>query len=319
MRRARRPIQSSVTVMNLASGEKKEYPNVRRFAFAGDASSHIALHRAPGGCRRWRGAGGRRQAGRAVPVAAPVARPGAPDNRPKGTDLILRDLATGAELNVGNVSEFAFNKDGKFLATVIDATDKIGNGVQLRNMTAGTVSSLDTDAANYERLAWTQKGDGLTVLKGKEDRAYIDRMFSIVGFTGFGSGEPKKTVFDPSKDKSFPAGFAISGNRAATWNEKMDAFVFGIREPRKRTTPAAARQARRRRLKVRRLRPRPRRPPARPTRTRRSTSSSGTGRTRASSRSRRCRKAPIATTPTCRCTTSVRRSSSASPMTTCAT
>ena len=62
-------------------------------------------------------------------------------------------------------------------------------------------------------------------------------MFSIVGFTGFGSGEPKKTVFDPSKDKAFPTGFAISGNRAATWNEKIDAFVFGIREPRKRTTP----------------------------------------------------------------------------------
>ncbi len=138
------------------------------------------------------------------------------------------------------MSDFAFNKDGKFLATIIDATDKIGNGVQLRNMTAGTVSALDTDAANYERLAWTQKGEGLTVLKGKEDRALIDRVFSIVGFTGFGSGEPKKTVFDPSKDKSFPAGFAISGNRAATWNDKMDAFVFGIREPRKRTTPAPA-------------------------------------------------------------------------------
>ncbi len=197
----------------------------------------IALPRqAAGGAAAAPAAGGRGGG----PGAAPAGGPAAPDNRPKGTDLILRDLANGAELNVGNVSEFAFNKDGKFLATVIDATDKIGNGVQLRNMTAGTVSSLDTDAANYERLAWTQKGDGLTVLKGKEDRAYIDRVFSIVGFTGFGSGEPKKTVFDPSKDKSFPTGFAISGNRAATWNEKMDAFVFGIREPRKRTTPAPA-------------------------------------------------------------------------------
>ncbi|HJR60112.1 MAG TPA: prolyl oligopeptidase family serine peptidase, partial [Vicinamibacterales bacterium] len=161
-----------------------------------------------------------------------------PDNRPKGTDLIIRELAGGAELNVGNVSEFAFTRDGKLLATVIDATDKIGNGVQLRNMMTGTVTSLDTDAANYERLSWTEKGDGLTVLKGKEDRAYTDKMYSIVGFTGFGGGDPKKTVFDPSKDKTFPEGFAISGNRAATWNEKMDAFVFGIREPRKRDTPA---------------------------------------------------------------------------------
>ncbi|HJR60014.1 MAG TPA: hypothetical protein VJ813_11465, partial [Vicinamibacterales bacterium] len=47
LRRQRRPIQSSVTVVNLASGEKKDYPNVRRFAFSGEAATHIALHRAP--------------------------------------------------------------------------------------------------------------------------------------------------------------------------------------------------------------------------------------------------------------------------------
>ncbi|CAN5793120.1 prolyl oligopeptidase family serine peptidase [soil metagenome] len=238
LRRQRRPIQSSVTVLNLASGEKKEYPNVRRSAFAGETASHIALHRAPaqaaGGAA---GAAGGRAGGPGQPPAGGGA---AADSRPRGTDLILRDLANGAELNVGNVSDFSFSRDGKFLATVIDATDKIGNGVQLRTMATGTVTSLDTDAANYERLTWTQKGDGLTVLKGKEDRAYTDKMYAIVGFTNFGSGEPKKTVFDPAKDKTFPEGFAISGNRAATWNEKMDAFVFGIQEPRKRTTPAPA-------------------------------------------------------------------------------
>ena len=235
LRRQRRPVQSSTTVVNLANGEKKEYPNVRRFAFSGEAATHIALHRAPAPPA----------GGAAAPAAAPAGGgraggPGAnePSNRPRGTDLVLRELANGAELNVGNVSDFSFTRDGKFMAFAIDATDKIGNGVQLRNMLTGTVTSLDSDTANYERLSWTEKGDGLTVLKGKEDRAYIDKMYSVVGFTGFGSGEPKKTMFDPSKDSSFPKGFAVSGNRAATWNEKMDAFVFGIHEPRKRTTPA---------------------------------------------------------------------------------
>jgi dipeptidyl aminopeptidase/acylaminoacyl peptidase len=237
LRRQRRPIQGKVVVVNLATGDKKEYPNVRRFAFSGEASTHIALHRAPaqpagGGAAATPPAGGGRAGG-----------PGGgtpPDNRPRGTDLIIRELASGSELNTGNVSEFAFTRDGKFLASVIDAADKIGNGVQLRSMMTGTVSSLDTDTASYERLSWTEKGDGLTVLKGTEDRAYQDKMYSIVGFTAVGSGEPNKTLFDPSKDKSFPEGFAIAGTRAATWNEKMDAFVFGIREPRKRDTPAGA-------------------------------------------------------------------------------
>jgi len=141
-------------------------------------------------------------------------------------------------MSVGNVAEFSFTKDGKLLAITIDAADRIGNGVQLRNMSNGTVSVLDSDNANYERLTWTEKGDGLTVLKGKEDRAFTDKMYAIVGFTGFGAGQPKKVMFDPAKEASFPKGFWISGNRAANWNEQMDAFVFGIHEPRKRTTPA---------------------------------------------------------------------------------
>jgi hypothetical protein len=64
MKRQRRPIQSSVTVVNLASGEKKEYPKIRRFAFSGESAGWIALQRygadAPGG-----GAGGGAGAGAA--------------------------------------------------------------------------------------------------------------------------------------------------------------------------------------------------------------------------------------------------------------
>src|SRR5205823_2613314 len=45
LRRQRRPIQSSVTIVNLATGEKREYPKIRRFAFSGESSAWIALHR----------------------------------------------------------------------------------------------------------------------------------------------------------------------------------------------------------------------------------------------------------------------------------
>jgi hypothetical protein len=45
LKRQRHPIQSSVTVVNLATGDKHEYPKVRRFAFSGESSGWIALHR----------------------------------------------------------------------------------------------------------------------------------------------------------------------------------------------------------------------------------------------------------------------------------
>jgi dipeptidyl aminopeptidase/acylaminoacyl peptidase len=248
LRRQRRPVQGGVTVVNLATGEKKEYPRIRRFDFSGDDDrtipglpEFIALHRSPAQPPAGGGQGGD------APAAAPGGRGGGGGgpaaDRPRGTDLILRDLASGAELNIGNVSEFSFTRDGKRLAIAIDAADKVGNGVQLRNMTNGIVTPLDSDAASYERLAWTEKGDGLSVLKGKEDRAYSDKFYAVIGFTGFddGSGTPKKVEYDPAKDKTFPEGMTISGNRAPEWTEKMDALVFGIHEPRKRDASAASR------------------------------------------------------------------------------
>ena len=214
LKRQRRPIQSSVTVVNLASGEKKEYPKIRRFAFSGESASWVALHRygpdAPGG-----GAGGGAGAAGGGGRGAAGGRAGGGDasERPRGTDLILRDLAKGAELNVGNVSEFSFRKDGKLLALAIDAQDKAGNGLQLRDMATGAVSALDSGSASYERITWSDKGDALAVLKGTEDRAYRDKFYALVGVTDITSATPKKVIFDPAADASVPKGMSISPNR----------------------------------------------------------------------------------------------------------
>ncbi len=223
-RRARRPVQTGVRIVNLATGDKVDIPKIRRFAFSGEMGGWIALHRygpdaAPGAAPAGGRAGGPAPAGNAPR-----------DTRPRGTDLILRELKSGTEINVGNVFEWNFNRSGKYLALLIDAADQAGNGLQVRDMSTGTITSLDTDKAFYERMAWTTEGDALTMLKGTDDRQYRERLFSVVGFTGFGSGTPKKVVFDPKQDKNFPAGMAVSGNRTPMWNEERTAMLFGIAE-----------------------------------------------------------------------------------------
>ena len=47
LRRLRRQVQSGVTIVNLTTAEKRDYPRIRRFAFSGDASTWIALLRQP--------------------------------------------------------------------------------------------------------------------------------------------------------------------------------------------------------------------------------------------------------------------------------
>ncbi|TAK19342.1 MAG: S9 family peptidase [Acidobacteria bacterium] len=244
-RRASRPAaQAGMTLVNLASSEKKDIAKIRRFTFSGDAGGWIALHRFGADAAAAPGPGG--APGRAgAPGGAPGAGRGtAGDTRPKGTDLVLHELATGVEINVGNVSEFAFNKSGKTLALVIDAADQAGNGVQLRDMATGVVTPIDTDKAFYERLAFTEDGDALSVLKGHDEiTAWKDRLYAVVGWTGVnrGAASLKKVMFDPAKDASFPKEMSISNNRTPSWTEGRDAILFGIAKINKADPPAAGR------------------------------------------------------------------------------
>ncbi len=229
LKRQRRPVQAGVTVINLATWDKKEYPKIRRFAFSGDAAGWIGLHRygadAPAG-------GG----GAAVPPAGgrgAVVDGGAAD-RPRGTDLILRDLGKAVDLNVGNVSEFSFRKDGKLLALAIDAQEKAGNGLHLRDMVTGAVTVLDSGQASYERITWTDKGDALAVLKGTEDRAFRDKFYAVVGVTGLGAASLKTVIFDPAVDSAVPKGMSVSPNRDPLWTDDLEALLFGLYEPRRK-------------------------------------------------------------------------------------
>ena len=148
-----------------------------------------------------------------------------------GADLILRELATGDELNTGNVAEFAFDKKGNWLAYVVDANDMAGNGVQLRNMETGAVMALDSGKAVYKALNWTEKGDALAVVRGVEDKAFEEKLYAVVGFRGLAAGaRPEKIVFEPKAERTFPAGMTVSAKRPPMWTQDLTAIAFGIHE-----------------------------------------------------------------------------------------
>jgi len=203
LKKQHKPAEDKVVLFELATQKKTEFERVKRFAFSGEASSAIALHR----------------------YGADAGEKPKDDDKPQGSDLIVLDLASGAQLSVGNVSDFAFNKKGDWLAWTVDAQDKLGNGVELLSMTSGAVMALDSSAAIYQGLNWTEKGDGLAAVRGVENK------FSLVAFKNFRSaGEPDKFSFDPAKDSSFPAGMTISPERRPAWMADLTTVTFGIHE-----------------------------------------------------------------------------------------
>jgi hypothetical protein len=165
-RQQRRPAQNKAAVVNLETGAKIEVPKVRRFVMAPNGG-WIAMQKY-------------------APDAAPVG---------SGTDLLLRELATGQQIVIGNVSDFAFDKRGRYLVWTVETQDKVGNGVQLRDMQSGAIQSLESDdRAVYSRMSWSEDGESLALLKGLEDRTPGSMRYFVVGFTAFAPGGPQKTV-----------------------------------------------------------------------------------------------------------------------------
>jgi len=74
-------------------------------------------------------------------------------------------------------------------------------------------------------------------LKGKEDKNFEDKPYSVIGFTNFSLKSPQKTVYDPIEDKDFPEGMTISPSRSPEWTEDLGGILFGIHEVKKKKGP----------------------------------------------------------------------------------
>ena len=213
LRREKKRITPDACLVDLATGEKKEWSKIKRILFSGESASWLALHRFP-----------------------PEAQEKETEKW-SGSDLILYDLKEKREINVGNVAEFAFDKKGNYLAWIVDAQGQAGNGLQLRYLPTGEVRALESDKASYKNLSWSEKGDGLAVLKGKEDKNYEDKLYSVVAFRNFTSpAKIEKIVFDPAQEKSFPEEMTVSPDRRPAWSENLELLVFGLKPLKRKDT-----------------------------------------------------------------------------------
>jgi dipeptidyl aminopeptidase/acylaminoacyl peptidase len=202
LRREKKPLQNGVSVVNVATGEKRDFDKVRRFAFAGDNPNWLVMHR--------------------------YAAEGS-----QAADLLLLDLRSGVVSTIGSVGEWALEDGGAHLAWTTEARDQIGNGVQIRNLASDVVRTLDSDKALYRRLTWADSGFALTVLRGVVDSAASDTSYTVVAWSGTASA-PARAVFAITQTPDFPAGMRVSPDRAVRWSADRSAFYFGIANRRTR-------------------------------------------------------------------------------------
>ena len=218
-----------VELRNLTTGAVRSWQEIGTFVFAPSAT-HLVLRRregesaAPAGQRG--GGGG--------PQAAPgVAVPGAPAG-PRGLDAVLLDLRSGGYQLLGSIGDFAFNRTGELLAYTVEAGVKDGNGLFIFDARSGHIAPLDNDAKSYGRLAWSESGKALAVLRGLEVEKMREKSNVLLAFPDVSAalkeGAAAPVVLDPEKSEGFPKGWVVSDRAALAWSEDDRRVFFGIKE-----------------------------------------------------------------------------------------
>ncbi len=219
LRRQKKPVPKKAMLVDLLTGEETTFENIASYVFS-QKTGHLAVKKT-----------------KADPKAEHL-----------GSDLILFNLESKTQQNLGNVSEFKFNKSGSMLAYSVDAADKAGNGLYLLDLVQGKQGALDTGKAEYAQITWNEKGTALAALKASKSKEWKEKNNILLAFTRVGTENQAIHVYDPSEDSSFPESMVISERSASQrrsrrqtgpvrgnlfWSDDSNQVFCGIKEQEK--------------------------------------------------------------------------------------
>ncbi len=151
------------------------------------------------------------------------------DSEEEGNDLILRNLETGRNRLIGNVSEYAFNEEGTLLALAVDASGQLGNGVQLLDLDDHSMTVLESDTADFKNLVWGEEHNDLAFLKSETDKDYKDKTHRVYAYRNLPAASDP-AIFSQAKYEAFPEGYRVVDYRTLRWSEDRERLFFGIKE-----------------------------------------------------------------------------------------
>ncbi len=197
--KSKSPLRSEFRVMNLVSGDSVTIEDVSSFSFT-DNSKYLAMKRYP-----------------------------TKGKESKGSDLIIKDLATNQEFNFGNVAEYSWKDESSTIAMVIDADGKAGNGINLFNPETGLLKVLDGKEAVYSGLTWREDSDDLAVFRSFEDEGYTDESQHILLWQNVSSKKVNVAVFDQMSMRQFPEDHKVITSRGLTWSDNGESIFFALK------------------------------------------------------------------------------------------
>jgi dienelactone hydrolase len=222
--------RNGLGIMNLADGTVARVPAVRSFRLARNGGKYLAYLLEDTTAQRPGQNGAPGANGQAAGTPARDSARNTGPRRDPGTTLVVRDLATAAEVRIDGVTNYAFDENEKSLAYTVTTRDGKGDGAYVRTLAGGATTTLIAGRANYRGLVFDRKGDQVAFLADLGDS----------------TAHPKFSVYHaslvPAKGKAaapiaarrivagteVPAGLLIADRGRVDFTREGNAVIFSL-------------------------------------------------------------------------------------------
>lgn len=193
-----------MVLRDLSNGTEKEFSGIRRYAFVTPTPTWLIMQ----------GAGAQGSTGgSAISGTSILGARGSGG----GADLLLYNIGSGEFTNMSRVDQYAFTRDGNWMAYVVQSPDLLGNAVRMLNMKTGISHNLDNEPVTYSQLNWIDSSRVLRVYRTRIDSVAKDTLVTWADFRNFTpAGTATMTIYDPSQATGLPDGYELVRSRAPT-------------------------------------------------------------------------------------------------------
>jgi dipeptidyl aminopeptidase/acylaminoacyl peptidase len=172
----RRPDQmprDTLGILDLATGEMVRIPATRSFRMPDRAGGWLAYQlERPAGAQGAQPGMPQAGAEQPTPPAGGAAAGAQARRREPGSPLVVRNLGSGEERRIEDVSGYVFSADGRRLAYTVSTANGAGDGIFVLDLLTGAATAALTGQGEYRRPIFDEAGEQLAFLtnRGQPDR-----------------------------------------------------------------------------------------------------------------------------------------------------
>src|SRR5262249_41760085 len=146
-----------------------------------------------------------------------------------GTDLVLRNLATGSERTFTDALDYSFNKDAKTLVYTVSSKNEETNGIYA--VTPGNDAApgdLLTGKGKYSKLTWDEDQTQLAFISDRDDASAKQPKFKLYHWD---RKSPRATEIVSTSTPNFRPGMVISERASLSFSQDNSRLFFGVAPP----------------------------------------------------------------------------------------